>query len=325
MVLQSSEPTFAGRILKREPVAFVPPLDPRAEWVAAAGEVQPREFESASSLESLLTCPLQWTLKYASGLRPSIRQSVPNTENLIGSLIHRIAQEIFLSGDPPAPEATESFASRRFDELLPQIAAPLLLPGAAAELAAARRSAPPALAELARFLRSENLAVVGVESKFSEPDTLADGFGVEGRIDMLAVTASGRSVVVDLKWYRTDKYVRDDIKNGTAFQIAVYAKHVADEKADAAAGYFMLRQRRFVSSTPISGGDAMVVAGPAPKETWESILASFGPTVEEMAKGTIRATFEHKDTKQAEFSDHCLLAPPKCKFCDYDGICGAAS
>jgi hypothetical protein len=49
--------------------------------------------------------------------------------------------------------------------------ATLLLPGAAGELAAAKRSIPQALAELACFLRSENLTVVGVEYEFPAPDT----------------------------------------------------------------------------------------------------------------------------------------------------------
>jgi hypothetical protein len=320
-VLAQASPAFAGRVIKRAPTPLVECSQPRGEWVAPADIVRPREF-AATSLEVLLTCPMQWTLANASGLTPGVRRSLPNAENLVGTVAHRIAQEIFLPGLPPEPDAVEAEAKQRFDELLPLMAATLLLPGAAGELAAARRSVPPALAELAQFLRSENLTVVGVEREFAGDGAFGDGTVINGRVDLLAAAASGRRVVIDLKWYRTDKYVRDNLKDGTAFQIAVYARLVTGEAADAVAGYFMLRQKRFLSCTPLDGGLTTLVSGPSPKETWENIRASFKRTVGEMKAGRIRATFEHKDEKQTEFADPCLLAPPNCRFCDFGGICG---
>ena len=189
-----------------------------------------------------------------------MRQSLPKMDNLVGTLAHRIAQEIFQPGAPPEPMAVETIAARRFDELLPRIAATLLLPGAAGELAAAKRSIPQALAELARFLRSENLTVVGVEYEFPAPDTrtdtLAAGTGANGRIDLLARAPQGRLVVIDLKWQRSESRRRAELKNGVALQIAVYARHVADGQAEPATGFFMLRQKRFLTNTPLSGGMA---------------------------------------------------------------------
>jgi len=71
---------------------------------------------------------------------------------------------------------------------------------------------------------------------------------------MLASTANGRPVVVDLKWYRTDSYVRRDLKLGTALQVGVYGRHISDSSVDVRVGYFMLRQSRFLTSDP--GGRA---------------------------------------------------------------------
>ncbi len=174
-ILDGSTAAFTDRTPTRAPVALVDPPKPRTEWMAPAGAVHARELESATSLATLLACPLQWTLKYAGRLYPGVRQSLPGMDNLVGTLAHKIAQEIFLPGEPPDAEAVASIAGRRLDELLPQIAATLLLPGAAGELAAARSSVPLALAELARFLRSEKLTIMGVEFDFSVPDTLSKG------------------------------------------------------------------------------------------------------------------------------------------------------
>jgi hypothetical protein len=321
-VLRDPAPTFAGRTLKRLPVAPVSPPEPRPEWAAPAGEIHPREFESASSLGSLLSCPLQWTLKYASKLRPGVRQSLPDLDKLVGIVAHRIAQEAFPPGPPPEPDEVKDFAAKRLDELLPRIAATLLLPGASGEHAAARRSVPLALAELARFLRSESLTVVSVESDFSTPDTLAPGTGATGRIDMRAVTPTGRPVVIDLKWYRSEKYVRNDLERGTSLQTAIYARHVSDEDVDVAAGYFMLRQRRFLTDAPLNGGAATVVKGPGPKETWDKVLTSFKAAMDEIEEGKVRAAFEHDGEKPEKFSDPYLLTPPNCGRCDFAGICG---
>ena len=324
-ILDGSTVAFADRTPTRAPVALVDPPIPRSEWTAPAGAIHARALESATSLATLLACPLQWTLKYAGRLYPGVRQSLPGMDNLVGTLAHKIAQEIFLPGEPPDAEAVASIAARRLDELLPRIAATILLPGAAGELAAARSSVPLALAELARFLRSEKLTIVGVEFDFSVPDTLSKGAGVSGRVDLLARNRKGRLVVIDLKWQRSESWRRTELKNGLAVQISVYARHVADEKVDVATGYFMLRQKRFLTGAPLSGSFATVIEGPSPKDTWDRVATSWGLAMDDIKAGKVRATFEQSGLKPEEFSDPYLIVPPKCGYCDYAGICGVNS
>jgi hypothetical protein len=313
--------SFAGRSLPRTPTQVATRPAIRRDWMAKAGAVRLRQLESASSLETMLTCPLRWTLHYASGLRPGLRQSLPDAGKLVGILAHRVAEEAFKPGPPPSPEDVQSYAERRLPELLPQMAATLLLPEFAAELSAAKAAIPPALADLARHLHADGLTVVGVEHDFSEPDTLVAGFGVYGRIDMLASTAAGRPVVIDLKWHRTDSYVRRDMKLGTAIQVGVYGRHVSDPSVDARVGYFMLRQSRFLTSDP--GGAGIVVEGPSAKDTWDRLVSSFGAAVGDLGTGRIRSAVEHKRLKDREkYFDPYLLAPPMCAHCEFDGICG---
>jgi hypothetical protein len=83
----------------------------------------------------------------------------------------------------------------------------------------------------------------------------------------------------------------------------------------------MLRQSRFITTDP--GGSGIVVEGPSAKDSWDRVAASFGAVLADMETGRIRSALEHKGLKdQAKFSDPCLLAPPKCAYCDFDGICG---
>jgi hypothetical protein len=264
-VLNRPSPEFAGRRLVCEPAPVSQEPVAREEWSAPTNTIKPRALESASSLADLLSCPLRWTLEYACGLRPGPRQTLPRIEQLIGTIAHKIAEEVFRPGAIPPSDVVEATARKRFDDLLPQIGATLLLPGAPAELALARRSIPPALVTMGQFLESERLTVVGVESQFEARDTLAEGTGVAGRIDLRAQTSNGRPVIVDLKWYRTDDYLRRDLKLGMALQIAVYARHVSDDRVDATAGYFALRQQRFLTTAPTPGARTEIVDGPSGK------------------------------------------------------------
>ncbi|MGD1038539.1 MAG: PD-(D/E)XK nuclease family protein [Roseiarcus sp.] len=321
-VLAAPAPSFAGRRLIRVVVPVAQEPATRTEWRAAAGAVKLRAMESPSSLESLLSCPLRWTLQYANRLRPGARKSLPRAEQTIGRIAHRIAEEFFRPGAPPPQGDVETTARLRFEGLLPQIGATLLLPEAATELAFARAAIPVAIVALGRFLVSERLTVVGMETEFEAPDALAPGTGVAGRIDLSARTVEGRPVVVDLKWYRTDSYLRRDLKLGVALQIAVYACNAFGANVAAAAGYFALRQRRFLAATPISGSVADIIEGQTPKETWDRTKAAYVAARADLDAGRVRATHEMRETKLEGFADPYLLTPPRCGYCDFAGVCG---
>lgn len=320
-VLKAPKYELAGRILNRRAMPLISRPERRSEWSTKQRSITPRSLESATSLISLLACPLQWTLTYASKLYPGARQSLPNIDTLVGTLAHKISQEIFRPGDPPTPEIVESFAASRMEELLPQIAATLLLPGAARELAAARMAVPQALGELARFLHNEGLSIVATEYAFESPQTLASDTGMKGSIDLLARRMSGDNVVIDLKWQRSDKYRRSELKMGAAFQLAIYARHISDEKVKVATGYFMLRQRRFLTVDRLVNNRSNIIQGPTAKETWDQLSSSWTSIMQDVAKGKVTATFDQAETKLEAFSNPPFLAPPKCTYCNYAGIC----
>ena len=321
-VFGGSSVPIAGRVLSRLATAVAMAPTTRRDWETKPNAVRPRATESASSLETMLTCPLRWTLHYAARLRPGLRQSLPEPGNLLGLIAHRIAEEVFVPGAPPLGENVEAYAARRLPELLPEMAATLLLPECAAELSAAKSAIPAALGDLARFLQNDGLTVVGVETEFSEADTLSPGIGVAGRVDLKATTSAGRPVVIDLKWYQTDTYIRRNLRLGTAIQLGVYGRHVSDASVDARVGYFMLRQSKFLTTDP-GRAAGIVIPGPSVKDSWDKVTASFAEVVADMEKGKIRSAIEHIGLMDAEkYSDPYLLAPPKCAYCEFSGICG---
>ena len=321
-ILRQSAPHLAGRSLARQQVTPGSLPTRRAEWVAPTDAIEARKFESASSLSSLLSCPLKWTLNYAARLRGSARQSLAGGDALFGTLAHLIAESLFQPGTPPDPDATKSLARTRLEEFLPQMAATLLLPGAARDLAAARQAIPAALAELARFLHDNKLNVVATEQKFEQAGSLGPNTGIAGAIDLLAEDHAHRPVVIDLKWQRSDKYRRNEIADGVAIQLAVYAKHIGGEKLDIPTGYFMLRQERFVTGSQGFDGSVFAVDGPSPRETWTRISTSWGAVMGEIVAGQVRASFEQEGVAQKKFENPVLMTPPNCNYCDYTVLCG---
>ena len=102
--LHKSRLVVADRKIDRSPVTLARPLEfSRSGWKVPAGLIQLREQESASSLTALIGCPFQWTLRYAGHLRPSLRERLPRTDQIIGTLAHLIADRIFDAGSPPDP------------------------------------------------------------------------------------------------------------------------------------------------------------------------------------------------------------------------------
>ena len=321
-ILRETAPQLAGRTLSRQKVKPGSLPARRAEWSAPAETIGVREHESATSLSSLLSCPLKWTLQYVSSLESSVRQSIAGGDQLFGTLAHLIAEGLFKPGAPPTPEETVTLARALLEEFLPQMAATLLLPGAARDLAAAREAIPEALGELARFLHANKLAVVATEQKFEQAESLGANTGIRGAIDLLAEDEAHRPVVIDLKWQRTDKYRRKEIADGVAIQLAVYAKHIDNAELDVPTGYFMLRQKRFVTGSENFDGSVVAVEGASATETWTKIEKSWAATMAEMGGGTIRAPFDQEDVAQAQFDDPTLMTPPRCTYCDYATLCG---
>jgi RecB family exonuclease len=294
-VLHDAAPGWANRVLARE---MVPPATPpvrRERWLAPRA-IAAREWESASSLSSLLACPLGWTLQSASALRPGVRQSIASGDRLFGTLAHLIAEKLFQPGAPPDPARTDALARELLEETLPQAAATLLLPGAGRDLAAVRQAIPEALAELARFLHANGLEVAATEQTFEAEASLGANTGVRGAIDLLAPDRTHRPVVIDLKWQRSGRYRRQEIADGVAIQLAVYARHAVGGRGETPAGYFMLRQKRFVTGAAVFK-DAVVVEGASLGETWYLIETSWRAIMHELGKGETRAPYGQADVK----------------------------
>lgn len=323
-LLSQENVTVAARTIERRPIDVIALPEPTPVWslpVSIEAKLSERR-ESATSLEDLVSCQLRWILQRIVRLSAGNLTEVPRSQRLFGNLAHELAKEIFADGLAPDPSHVRDAAAARLMDLVEAIAAPLLQPGISGELAFARNRIPDALAELARILREKGLSVVGTEVE--RDADFDDGLSVSSRLDMLVEDSKAHPRIIDLKWSRTGNYLRSQIKDGRAIQLATYSRLV-DAHGSVPAGYYLLNQRQLVAETtsPI----AVTPIDPLLDldGTWDALVASWRAWRDLARTGTAVAT--GVEGAENHLPAEIGLEPEKdpCRFCDYRRLCRIGS
>ncbi len=283
--------------LQRQPVAPRQLPTPAPWWPTPRGyatRVADR-VESATSLESLLACPMQWALGHVARVRAGRVRSIPEPEQLFGNLAHALAADVFVPGDPPSPAAAEARVSQDFERCVDELAVPLRYDEHAVEFVQARRLLPLAIGAVARTLRQNRLRVVATEHAFEAAPP--GGPPLRGYVDLLAEDGAG-PVVVDLKWAYTPKYRTDELRDGRAVQLAVYGAAMAADGAPEPrgsaspaprAGYYLLKHRRFLTTPDAGLAGSVVREAPDLATTWDGVVTGWRGWRRRIDEGTLRA------------------------------------
>jgi RecB family exonuclease len=318
------------RVRMREPVevhALALP-EARVQWTVAPTALAASARYSASSLESLVQCPLRWLLRYRAGLRAGSRHALPSGALLNGKLGHRLIEELHLSGALRDAPSVREAAGHHFDRLVREEAAVLLRAGESSELSQLKAQLCSAVEALARLLTSAELEVIGVEETTEAPWR---GGVLDGRLDLLLRDRSGGELVVDIKWGRTSH--RTLLEKGQALQLASYAalRRLSRGSALVPSAYFSLSRAELLTTQPERFGCARTIAGPDAAETWQRLEATAGLVEAQLKSGRVpvagvRRSLPLVQACGAPANDgegYLQLEPDAgCKYCDYPAICG---
>lgn len=313
------EMILAGVALPRVSIPRVPLPAAKPVWNTPEGFAARRGAmtESATSLESLLSCQLMWALRHVAQLRPGRVRSIPDANQLLGNLAHAIAREVFAPGAPPTPEDAEARATALLEPRIDELAAPLRHPQLAQELSFARRRLPLAMAALARTLRDNNLVVEATELQVS--GTFETLLALRGAVDLVARDMQGRAVIVDLKWTGSAKRRVEELRTGKAVQLATYGALVAGNEPYRA-GYYLLNQRQFATLDGSGLVGRAVESERSFPDTWTAIVESWRLWRASADSGQLVAL------GVAGCEDHVPAGLPierevKCEWCDYQTLC----
>ena len=327
--------------------ALVGPAEPAQDLTKRAGPA-PHLVPTAlsySQAENLLGCRQKWTYRTGLGIRPASVASVPSGNQMIGTLVHTVVEELVNTGqeqERSGPPSAEQIA-QMLERLVPQLASELLLPGREVELTTMRETAVRSLVEFFGRLAEAGLVITSVESRFEEPLTLHLQRGdlevpFLGYRDVLAEDAAGRPTVIDLKWTSAAKKYPELFDAGEALQLASYAWSLHDDSADV--GYFLLKQGEFVSANPAldpHGRPTLDIAA-----AWSTTTSGITEALDAIGEGTVTAQSgqilrdagqglgtprpDAKKTYAAAQEEARagggIVVDARCDFCDFSLLCG---
>ncbi|MET3203948.1 UNVERIFIED_ORG: hypothetical protein ABIB21_000724 [Arthrobacter sp. UYEF13] len=329
---------LAGRTAALTPVQPSPP-----ETSPAAHDLGPRpaflpEKLSFTQLSTLIGCSMKWVLEKKGRLKLGDAQSVPTGNTMIGSLVHKLVEELFAelyAANRAVPKPAE--VQTKLDQLVPHYASELLLPGRGSKLAGLRPVIENSVIKLFQTLQTQGVYIRATEHKFDKPALFnVDGAQVEvqvsGSIDVLAADQQADPVVIDLKWTNRPKYHREAITQGDAMQLALYHWALDDGPdpmstvaEDAPMSYYMLKQGEFASSSTLFGP---ALASPASsRSTWQRSVRAAEFSISEVVGGRVLAAGRQElgspaEQQETATADGRIYQKPSCNFCDFSVLCG---
>lgn len=255
------------------------PLPGVKRWIRLSNkpELPSRAEESYSSVQKFVFRPFIWVLDYQAKLkRPAKLNSAAQRGNLLHRVVERLLEaDCVIDWRKVAEADFGSWLDTTWDKLLRTEGANYLMPGGITEgrrlYEEARRSTWGLIVHLRKA------GVVKAVADLSMPSAPLGDVAIQGIIDLLTVTATGRSAVVDLK-YGGGKAKREELTNNAALQLAVYS-HL--EKARTGGGwpaiaYFILRNNELLAQDTSFFPNAAIVkckhTSPGPESTWQEFL-----------------------------------------------------
>lgn len=276
-----------------------------------------REFESPSSLKTLLGCSLRWGLRYHGQIYGGISAGPGEpSPRLYGTVAHYILAEVFGEGALPADAAADR-AGDLVDKDLGRLCEALGLPRYQDELGIVRRAIVESARRLGELLEESGARVGSVEEE------VIGKFGalqLKGRADMILRSPD---VVIDLKWGASSN--RKLLKSGTALQLAAYA-HAA-QVGDALPGvaYFVLKDQGLLGEVGCPLPDTEVEGTITAEETWRLAMLSLTAKLEELSTGRLVAPGALADVVESAATEDGLILAPECQYCDLGAICGRSA
>ncbi|WP_431026738.1 RecB family exonuclease [Lysinibacillus sp. LZ02] len=282
------------------------------EWQVPVQKVNFRDTESATSFETMLSCPLKWTLQYSAKIRPSNTLSLPNESIMLGNLGHAILERLIIDQAFTTESDIQQLTASLYDELVPKMAAPLLLPENQSLRTRVRYDLQKSMQQFAKFIDESKITIT--ETEGTHHKSWQDDIEFEGRLDLIGKTPSNRTVIVDAKWSRRPSNYKQKLKDGS-IQLALYQWLMSSNDEDVIpVSYFMLSSGDFYAVIDDEIPEQYHVDSMSLKDTVQLIRHELNNVQETLASGVAVATgIEINET--APFK-------PLCIFCDYQDLCG---
>jgi len=202
-----------------------------------------REYETFTSLESLLYYPYQWFFRHKVRLRKSSILSVVKNNTLMGNLSHRF-MELLLKEHTSnwKKEEVENWIDSKAGQLFSREGASLLMYGREPERLAFLNKVKYAAWSLVNTIQHDGWKVKETEM---ELDGKFLNVPIRAKAD-LVLERGEELAVLDLKWSGSS-YRKRAIKNEEDLQLILYSKLLTPDASWAHTGYFVLDRGEIIA------------------------------------------------------------------------------
>jgi len=314
---------LAGRVINLKSETSASLAEPEQTVALDKGSISKPKHLSFSQMSTMLGCPTKWAMQYHARLSSMASLSLPTGNTMIGSLCHKIVEDLYTDESKWNVSNVRSYTSSLFDIRVPQMAAELLQPGRELEKERYRISVCDAVDALLQTVDQAGLKVTKTEGKVEGKDL--DGIPFKGYIDLQLEDEQGDVFVIDLKWSGSDRYKKEEIKDGKALQLASYAwmlKSADDRWAPGA--YFMLAQGELLTDDPRFKTAQVINSPQSAKEVWMQGSLTWRSMFNTAENGELEVAglWDDKELEDVRSEAGLMHVKPPCHFCDFGKLCG---
>lgn len=260
-----------------------------------AYQLDKRDEETFSSLESLFYYPYQWVFRHKLQLRKSSILSIVADSTLLGNLAHRFFERLLQHRDLLQMNKADVYRwiDQQADALFQREGAVLLLYGREPERISFLKRVQYAAWSLVNLIQSNGWQVRSTEEPLGG-DFL--GIPLNGRAD-LVLEKGDELAVVDLKW-RGASYRERSIRNEEDLQLVLYAKLLTPDQSWAHTAYFIMQKGVMVARNQLAFRDITAVSPDSDhieinQRILDRMYATFRWRVNQIRQGRIEVRCAH--------------------------------
>lgn len=271
------------------------------------------EYQSSTSLESLIPHPLDYVLDTYVAFKSNALDQLNDLSTTKGKVAHKVIQLLFSPKKEEKNSGTPAYIRTQIDQHFDEIfedtvqseGAILLTKDSKLELQQFKKQLSASLEGLLKGISENKLHVVACEKSVGyqqEKDSdkvIRHGFigelDTKGFIDMQLEAPEGNPYIFDFKWTTSDRHSQK-LKENKSIQLALYKELIEQEtkRKVKAAAYYLLPLARFVSTSDLKGAinlsHILTESERASKDLLKEIQNSYKYRKEEILSGKLEET-----------------------------------
>ena len=255
-----------------------------------------RDHESATSLDSLIQNPFDYSLQYLIGIRDDGVTKMMQLDRTQGEVAHDVIANLFdKEGETNNPatilQRVSSGYDTAFSNALLEKGAILLLRENRVDIKIMKDRLRNAIDTLLDILTANKLHVVKCEKEILRGLDFVGNPDIKGFVDMLLEDDKGNLYIFDFKWTSSKNHYPELLKKNGSLQLALYKQLVEKElnKTVVATAYYLMPENCLYSTYPFQGEHTSVITEEENigKNLFLQVKNSYKYRLEEIKKGKI--------------------------------------